>query len=216
MQVIGATVLFAGLTAAGLALRKRHPFVLVGWLWFVGILVPVSSAFQVGSQAYADRFAYIPQLGLFVAGVWATCMLPRPVVRWLPHVGAAIIVLLGVCTVRQVGRWTDTVTLFEYTLRVAPANVQVLAIAGMGRARRGEYPEAIAHFREARRLVPRNAEIHLRLGDALAHAGQTAEALDQLRAAVALDPSDTIARRDLVAVLANCGRIDEAAKLIPR
>jgi tetratricopeptide (TPR) repeat protein len=214
-QILSASLLLAGCTVLCLALRKRQPSLLIGWLWFLGILVPVSSVFQVGAQAYADRFTYVPQLGLFWAVVWMACALPRPVVRWMPQVAATAVVVLALCTLRQVGYWTDTATLFEYTLRVTPRNGIALAIAGMGRSRQGDYPEAIAYFREAGRFLPSNAEIRWRLGEALTHTGENAEALHHLRAAVALDPRDETARRNLVVLLVNQGLVDEAAKLIP-
>jgi hypothetical protein len=214
-QILSASLLLAGCAALCVALRRRQPFLLVGWLWFLGILVPVSSVFQVGIQAYADRFTYIPQLGIYWAIVWMACALPLPVARWMPQVAAAAVAVLALCTLRQVGYWTDTTTLFEYTLRVTPQNGIAHAIAGMGRSRQGDFPEAIAHFRAAGRFLPANAEIHSRLGEVLTHTGENAEALHQLRAAVALDPRDEAARRNLVALLVNQGQIEEAAQFIP-
>jgi Flp pilus assembly protein TadD len=180
------------------------------------VLVPVTSVFQVGSQAMADRFSYIPQLGIFWAVVWSVRHLPAPAVRWSPLAATAAVLALSVCTVRQVGRWTDTATLFTYTARVTPGNGIAHAIAGMGQVKRGDYPQAIAQYREAARLMPRNAELRCLLGEALTHTGETEAAIAQLRVAVALDAKDEHARRNLVAMLAQHGRMAEAAQFLPR
>jgi tetratricopeptide (TPR) repeat protein len=214
-EVIGSLAILGAVTAVLFGLRKRMPFLLMGWLWFLGVLVPVTSVFQIGSQAYADRFAYIPELGLFWAVVWSVKMLPRPALRWCLAGAAAVIVALSMLTVRQVGYWTDSVTLFEYDISVTEDNGVAQAVAGMGCVRRGEYPRAIAHYREAKRLMPWMAEVRSLLAEALTHTGQNDEALEQLRAAVALDPTDKHARRNLVAMLVNKGRMAEAAKIIP-
>jgi len=214
-QVMGSLTLLLLLTAIFIVLRKRFPFLLVGWLWFLGILVPVSSIFQVGSQAYADRFAYIPELGIFWAVVWTARTFPRPAVRWQFAAATAVIALLASVTLTQVGYWTDSVTLFERTLVVTPPNGVAHSLAGMGWVRRGDYPHAIAHYREAERLMPRTAEIHSLLAEALTHTGANEEALHELRAAVALDPTDAHARRNLITLLVNQGHMAEARKLLP-
>ena len=214
--VAGSAVLLAALTLAAWMLRKRLPHLLCGWLWFLGVLVPVTSIFQVGSQAMADRFAYIPQLGIFWAVVWSVRALPRPALRWAPLAATAAMLALAVCTVRQVRFWTDTATLFDHTVSVTRDNGIARAIAGMGHKKRGEFPEAIAHYREAARLMPRNAEVRCLLGEALAHTGETDAAIAQLRNAVMLDPKDEHARRNLVAMLAQHGRLAEAAQFLPR
>lgn len=219
-QVLGALALLAGLSVLFFALRRRRPFLLVGWLWFLGILVPVSSIFQVGSQAYADRFTYIPQLGIFWGLVWTVRAFARPLTarfttRLLPLAAGAALALLAFLTVHQVGYWKDTSTLFEHDLAVTPNNGVAQAIAGMGWARRRDYPQAIAHYREAQRLLPYTGEIRALLAEALSHTGETAEATNQLRAAVALDPTNDHARRNLITMLINQGHLQEAGKLVP-
>jgi tetratricopeptide (TPR) repeat protein len=216
VEVASSAMVLIALTLAAWVLRKRAPYVLCGWLWFLGVLVPVTSVCQVGSQAMADRFSYIPQLGIFWAIVWALRELPRPALRWAPLGAAAAVVALSLCTLRQVGFWTDTATLFEHTVSVTRENAVGHAIAGMGYAKREEYPRAIDHYREAARLMPRNAEVCWLLGESLNRHGQTEEAIAQFRRAVALDPKDNHARRNLVAILAQNGRVGEAAEFLPR
>jgi hypothetical protein len=215
-EVIGCLAFLGAVTTIFFVLRKRMPFLLIGWLWFLGVLVPVTSVFQIGSQAYADRFAYIPELGLFWAIVWSVKMLPRPALRCALAAGAVVVVVLSMLTIRQVTYWTDSVTLFEYDISVTKDNGVAQAVAGMGCVRRGEYPRAIAHYREAERLMPWMGEVHSLLAEALTHTGETDEAIRQLRAAVALDPTDNHARRNLVTMLVNKGRMAEAAKFIPQ
>ena len=214
-EVMSCLAFLGAVTAILFVLRKRMPFLLVGWLWFLGVLVPVTSVFQIGSQAYADRFAYIPELGLFWAIVWSVKSLPRPALRWSLAAGAAVIIVLSMLTVRQVSYWTDSVTLFEYDISVTEDNGVAQAVAGMGSVRRGDYPRAIAHYREAERLMPWMAEVHSLHAEALTHTGETDEALRQLRAAVALDPADNHARHNLVTLLVNKGRMAEAAQFLP-
>ena len=216
VAVLGSAALLGAITLAAWRLRQRQPQALVGWLWFLGVLAPVTSVFQVGSQAMADRFAYVPQLGIFWAVVWSARALPRPALRWTPFAAAAAALALAVCTVRQVGFWTDTASLFDYTVRVTSDNGIARALAGMGHVKRGEYPQAVANYREAARLMPRNGEVRCLLGEALTHTGETDAAIAQLRHAVALDPQDGHARRNLVALLAQHGRLAEAAQFLPR
>ena len=216
LAVAASAMLLVALTFVAWQWRKTHPQLLVGWLWFLGVLVPVTSIFQVGSQAMADRFVYIPQLGIFWAVVWTVRALPCPVRRWMALTAATVVVTLAVCTVRQVAIWTDTASLFDHTVSVTRDNGIARAIAGMGHVKRGEYAEAIAHYQEAARLMPRNAEVRCLLGEALTHTGETEAAIAQLRNAVALDPKDEHARRNLVALLAQHGRMAEAAQFLPR
>jgi hypothetical protein len=215
-EIVPAILVLAAVTSVVFALRRRVPAALIGWLWFLGILVPVSSVFQVGSQAYADRFCYVPQLGIFGALVWSLKALPRPSTVWLrPAVGLAA-AILSLLTVRQVGYWMDTATLFEHTLRVTGPNGMASAVAGMGYARHGDFPAAIAHYRDAQKQMPRSADLRGLLGSALARNGQTTEAIHQMSASIALEPRDERVRKNLVALLVQEGRVEEAARLIPR
>ena len=215
-EILPAALLLAGVTIAVWMLRRRVPAVLVGWLWFLGVLVPVSSVCQVGSQAYADRFCYVPQLGIFWALVWSAKSLPRPALLWLRPAVAAAAVLLATLTVRQAALWRDGTTLFEHTLRVTGPNGIASAIAGLSRARRGEYPAAIAHYRAAEKLMPRSADLRGLLGAALARNGQSAAAIEQWFIALALEPRDERVRKNLVTLLVQSGRVEDAASLIPR
>jgi tetratricopeptide (TPR) repeat protein len=216
VEVAASAMVLIALSLVAWLLRKRAPFVVCGWLWFLGILVPVTSVCQVGSQAMADRFSYIPQLGIFWAVVWSLRELPRPALRWAPVSAAAAILVLSCYTFRQLGFWSDTATLFERTVSVTHENAVAHAIAGMGYAKRGEYPAAITHYRAAAHFMPRNAEVRWLMGEALERSGNTEAAIVQFRNAVTLDPKDDHARRNLVAILAMNGRTAEAEQYLPR
>ncbi|HEV7921441.1 MAG TPA: hypothetical protein VGR02_11695 [Thermoanaerobaculia bacterium] len=117
---LGALALLAILTAAAWALRKRAPYLLMGWLWYLGTLVPVIGIVQIGAQSMADRYTYFPYIGLFIAIVWGIHDLaPRPVAA---YVGAAIVAVLALLAWQQTRYWQSTETLFEHTLAVTGPN----------------------------------------------------------------------------------------------
>jgi hypothetical protein len=195
-----ALALLGGITFAAWRARRERPFALVGWLWFLGILVPVIGLVQVGSQARADRFTYLPQIGIFMAVVWSvagwSAAWPRQARAW----GfGAVAMALGFVTMRQVGFWENGATLFERTAAVTKDNVVAYANAGFARARYGDYARAIEHYRAALRLSPGNAETWNNLGSALAHEGRDTEAIEVFEHALALAPGFAEARQNLAA-----------------
>lgn len=215
-EMLSPALLIGGVTLGAFALRRRVPAVLAGWLWFLGVLVPVSGIFQVGPQAYADRFCYIPQLGIFWAFVWTARALPAVTAAPARLAAGGAALALAALTFRQAGYWRDTAALFEHSLRVTGPNGVACALAGMGRARRGDHATAIAHYGTAQQHLPRSADIRGLLGAALARHGQTAEAIAEFRASLALEPRDEQVRRNLVTLLVQEGRAVEAARLLPR
>jgi hypothetical protein len=126
LRVAGAALGLLLLTTAALRLGKRAPYLPVGWLWFLGTFVPVIGIVQVGSQSAADRYTYIPTIGLYIAIIWGAADLAR---RWraprgLVTAGAAAV--LGACallSIRQIGYWRNSVTLFQHTLELDPPNL---------------------------------------------------------------------------------------------
>ncbi len=161
--------------------RCRRPWLLVGALWFLGMLVPVSGIVQVGRQGWADRYSYLPTIGLAIAFVWtlgeiaALWPLLRPTIRGLTT-GACIV--LAFATSWQVARWKDSETLFAHTARVVPGNVT--ALVGLGNAYMKEgnrAQEALVPFREALALEPGNFEARDRLAIVLEQLGRFEEAL---------------------------------------
>jgi Flp pilus assembly protein TadD len=213
-----AEVLLAGLFLAGISAlvfmqRRRQPFMLVGWLWFVGTLVPVIQLIQAGPVAMADRFTYVPSVGLLVLIIWGAHELTR---GWRHHAmvlapaGTAAVVLCMALTRHQLGYWRDSETLFQHALKVTQNNCLAHKTIGDVLLKKGQTDEAISQFREAIRLNPDYPEAHDNLGNALFIKGRTDEAISQFREAIRLKPDYADAHNNLGAALCNTGKIDEA------
>lgn len=136
---------------------RRYPYLLVGWLWFLGTLVPVIGLVQVGAQAMADRYTYIPLIGLFIMAAWGMADLAA---RWrsprflLPLVAVIMIVVYGTAARFQVGHWRNAVSLFQHTLSVTQNNLLIQGALGEALYFRGEVDQSLVHFQEAIRLDP--------------------------------------------------------------
>jgi Flp pilus assembly protein TadD len=209
----GAALVLVGGCAAAIALRRRAPYAIVGWLWFVGALVPVIGLVQAGSQAMADRFSYFPLIGLFVVAAWTghdvlrRWPLPRPVLV----AGAAILVgALGCSTFNQVTYWQSSTELFDHALAVTQGNWLAHNNLGDVLLRKGNIEEATAHFRESLRIEPDDARARFNLGVALGVQHQTEAAIEQYEEAARLDPSDARTHNNLGLALLATGRIEEA------
>jgi len=211
-------VLLAGGLLAGISLflwwrRQRQPYSLMGWLWFLGTLVPVIQLVQTGDHAMADRYAYIPSLGVLIMVVWGVGELTG---QWrYQAVGLSIagLVVLGSCVVltrQQLGYWQDSETLFRHTLAVTEKNYVAHNNLGTFFGGTGQIDRAISEYREAIRLKPNMAQTHYNLAHALARKGQFDEALVQYQEAIRLKPDYTEAHNNLGIALDNRGRFDEA------
>ena len=205
-----AVVLLLILTALAWWQRKERPYFLMGWLWFLGVLVPVLGLVQVGSQARADRFTYMPQLGLFVAVVWFVKAQWGQHVRALRLVATAVLVACALATARQVTYWMDGTTLFERTIAVTRDNACAYANAGLHRLRDGDPVAAIQHFQMSLKLQPEQSMIWREFGAALLQIEKPKEAITSLRTALHYDPADFGARYKLGVALQEGGATDEA------
>jgi protein O-mannosyl-transferase len=189
----GALLVLLALTAFALACARRTPAVLVGWLWFLGTLVPVLGLLYNGRQGMADRYAYIPHIGLFVAVVWLVADLPlwraAPPRRAAAVAIATILLLLGGATAWQTRVWANDRTFWGYAVRANPDSfIAHQALGGILQAE-GKPREAIALYRRALRIRPDLPKMHLALGRLLARTGQLGPAAAELRKGLALDPS---------------------------
>jgi Flp pilus assembly protein TadD len=156
-HVAVALLVLVGISLAVLAARRKHPYLLVGWLWYVGMLVPVIGLVQVGGQAMADRYTYLTQIGLCVALAWGVANVAGswPYHRWLlPVSSSLVVVILMGCAWRQTGYWRDSESLWTHTLACtsnnAVAHNNLGIVLGMG----GLIEEAIPHFQEALKIRP--------------------------------------------------------------
>jgi tetratricopeptide (TPR) repeat protein len=214
-KAIAAAALLAGLTLVAVLAARRAPYLAVGWLWYLGTLVPVIGVLQVGMQGMADRYTYLPSIGLYLATVWGGADLVRrrlPVARRLAVAATGLLLLLGLLTVAtrvQAATWRDPVTLFRHALAVEDSYLAHTNLAEELRGR-GDRAGALAHYRAALALEPRNAQAHAALGGALRSWGQPAAALPHLAAALALEPRDERARITLAMAWDDLGRPDRA------
>ncbi len=212
-QIIGAALLLIGITAFCFFQRKIRPYLIVGWLWFLGTLVPVIGLVQVGGQTMADRYFYIPSIGLFIAIVFGLADIAerRRVAPWL-GAGIANVVLLVLATLTnaQIHQWNDSFTLFKHALAVAPPSVAIEQSLGYAMQRSGRLDEAAAHFEKALQIRPDDYMSLLYLGVVRFYQGRVPEAMEYAQAAIRSQPDSAKAHNLLGMVLANQNR-NEAA-----
>ena len=179
LTVAGACLLILAVTGLAVWQRHRRPWLLVGWLWFLGMLVPVIGLVQVGLQAIADRYTYLPILGVQIALLWTLRdLMQRPVWQWLMPV-AIVLVLAGSAarTWNQLAVWQNPHTLHEHALAVTRRNYLAESYLGTTFMNENRYAEAVAHFRRAIEFKPDYLAARYRLGVALEKMGQTDEAM---------------------------------------
>jgi protein O-mannosyl-transferase len=212
-SVAGSILGLLAISVVVLWAARRRPYLAVGWLWYLGTLVPVIGLVQVGSQARADRYTYLPFIGLFLMVAWG---IPELLVRW-PHrdlaLGIAASLVIGACTVSartQVQYWQNSFALVSRALDVTTGNFHAHNYMGTFLEDQGKFDEALAHYREAVRLKPDYAEAHTNLGAVLAHEGRDAESVAEYNEALRLKPDDAIAHTNLGLLLQSQGREDDA------
>ena len=211
--VLVAIPVLAAITAFVLILRRSQPYLLVGWFWYLGTLLPVIGLIQVGPQARADRFTYVPQIGILLMVVWGLYelarRLPNPRVVLAPLASLAV----AACTIismRQVHIWSDSVTLWEHTLRLTRDNGIAHYNLGVQFVGTGRVDDGIRHLREAVRLEPRYAIAHNRLALAIDSKGHTPEVTKLLADVVKILPTSSDAYANLGISLAKDGKNAEA------
>jgi tetratricopeptide (TPR) repeat protein len=193
---------------------KQKPYLAVGWLWFLGTLVPVIGFVQAGLwPKMADRWAYVPFIGLYIMFVWGTSDLVlqlRSNKLVVPVGSAMIILLLSAVTWMQTEYWENSYTIFEHALKVTENNA--LAHNNMGNimAKQGKMPEAVDHYSEALRIDPYSADTHNNMGYALMSEGNLDKAIAHYLKALHIDPDCVEAHNNLGAVLINKMRFNEA------
>ncbi|PYJ11908.1 MAG: hypothetical protein DMF06_01220 [Verrucomicrobia bacterium] len=211
----GALVVLGAITAVALRGARDRPYLIVGWLWFLGMLVPVIGLVRAGDQAIADHFTYFPLIGLFIALVFGLADLAR---TWrsgrisIATMAAVIIALLAFLTAVQVSRWRDSETLYGYILSVNPDNAVVQNNLGSALGQRGKHAEAIPHFAEAVRIRPNYFDALANWGQALLDQGKAAEAVGFFQQALVLKPDSGKTHWQLGVVLENLRKHDEATQ----
>jgi tetratricopeptide (TPR) repeat protein len=213
LQASLGAALLAGVTVAAWRLRERAPYVLVGWLWFAGTLLPVSGVIQFGGQSMADRYSYIPHIGLLVALVWGAADLVGRL--RIPQAAAAVVaaLLLVVLAARssdQRAYWRDSVALFERAIAVAPGNYMAHNNLGVVLEARGQRDEAAAHYAAAVRFNPTWPEAQNNLGITYAWRGDYAGARRHFGEALRIRPGFARAQNNMATAFAREGNLDAA------
>jgi protein O-mannosyl-transferase len=222
--VAGSALLVLGVTAAAVWQARRRPYLIVGWLWFLGMLVPVSGLVQAHVQSMADRFAYVPVIGVLVMVVWGAAEWTGRGRKWLrgyEGFGLATLALAGcvVLTSLQLRHWRDSVTLLQRAVRVEPDNFVARLMLGNALFERRQLEGAAREYQAALRLRSDYPEAWLRAGVALIEQGRPAEAMPYLTKASELAPAWPEPQRRLALAWLRQGRMKEARaayqKLVP-
>ncbi len=212
-EVIDCLLLLVAITVAAWLLRRKQPFLLMGWLWFAGMLVPVAGVMQTGGQASADRYTYLPQIGLCIACAWLAADWAGEIpVRRNLMAGAAVVVLgaLAVAGFRQVAYWRSTETLFYHSVACTANNSTAYDNIGDDMLRHGQIRQAVIDYGEASRANFTDQEAHNDLGFAYYHEGYVNEAVAELNIALKLNPFYSEAHNNLGYILTQLGRAEEA------
>ena len=212
-QPAAAGLLLAGLTFAAALWRKQYPYLLAGWLWYLGMLVPVIGLVQVGGQAMADRYTYLPQIGLAIALVWAGTDACRRRPAWrrpLAVASALVLAALMACAWRQTAYWRDSETLWTRDLDCAGENARGLNSLGTALRQQGRIDEALVRYEKALKLDPANADAHNNLGSILQDRGRFDEAAFHYEQTLKTRPRCAEAHANLGVLACQQGRIDEA------
>lgn len=211
-----STVLLAAITVLTFLQRRCRPYLIVGWLWYLGTLVPVIGIVKVGSQAMADRYTYIPLIGLFIMAVWGIKDLLDGY-RWKNRVwivsSGVVIAVFVFLTQIQVGYWKDSNSLLSHTLRHTERNFIVHELLGHDMAKAGNYKVAEQHFREAIRIKPTFKNALNGLGYIMMIQGQQEEAGRLFEKVLQVDPAFAPALKNLGDVRMRQGRVDGALLL---
>ena len=209
-EVGGALVLLAGVTVIAIGSAGKRPYLVVGWLWYVGTLVPVIGLVQIGSHALADRYTYVPLIGIFVMAVWGVGEgVAEGRWRWGWVSFWVLAGCLG-CSWVQVRYWRNSIVLFEHTLAVTKGNALAHNNLGSALFQAGRVGEAVGHYEEALRLKPDFPEAHNNMGIALFQQNQVPEAIGHLEQVLQLEPGDADAHYNLGKGLLQLGRAAEA------
>lgn len=212
-HVMLAGGLLTAITICVLLLIKSRPCLALGWFWFLGTLVPVIGLVQVGSQGMADRYTYLPLIGIFVAAVYSIQHFASAVRLRRVFVGGGCGLMLAAClyaTYQQLKYWQDSETLFRRTVAVTTNNATAHAVLGFALAAKGSKTEARQEFQTALAIKPALHDVHNDLAVLYQSLGNAAEALQHYQEAIRLSPNNPIYRANRGQLLAHLGRFDEA------
>ncbi|MGD0349572.1 MAG: tetratricopeptide repeat protein [Verrucomicrobiota bacterium] len=212
-EVALSFLLLVLVSALALSWRHKRPWLLVGWLWYLGMLVPVIGLVQAGRQAHADRYTYLPQIGLYVMITWAASdwVAGRRYGRLgLGSAAAAMLVALILGAGTQVSYWSNSRALWEHTLAVSGDTELAHNNLGTALVQQGQLNEAITQFLQALKINPDYALARINLGNAFRQSGKVDEAIAQYQLALNSNPDSDAAHNNLGIALVQIGKVDEA------
>lgn len=214
-QVLGAVLIVVAITMLVIRATKRFPYLLVGWLWYLGTLVPVIGFVQVALQARADRYTYIPLIGLFIMAAW---WIPELLERWryrdrvLAVSSSLILTCLFIATWTQVGYWRDSLTLYDHTIKITDDNYVAYGNRGYTYAALGNYQQAIVDYDRTIEICPKYAINYFNRGTAYAVLGDPEQAIANFDKAIEIDPKFVDAYRTRAATYLRLGNYDQGFK----
>jgi tetratricopeptide (TPR) repeat protein len=214
-EIISSLLLLICVTAVVIALRKRRPYLITGWLWYLGMLVPVIGLVQVGWQGRADRYTYLPQIGLYIAVTWAVTDLTTLWRHQRTILSVAALLAIAVLSWRawiQTWYWRDSETLFKHALAVTTNNDVAENNLGIEYLRQGSVDGAISLLQAAVDLRPDNSPAHENLAKALLQKGKVADALIHYRKLLELQPDNIEVHNIVGTVLIQQGRIRDGVE----
>jgi tetratricopeptide (TPR) repeat protein len=211
LEVTAAAGFLAAVTLLAIWVARRVPYILVGWLWYLVTLLPVIGLIQVGFQSMADRYTYIPSIGLFISVTWGAADLVKNtrLHKFLFIPATAVLMACLVMTWRQLGYWQNSITLFNHALAVTTANYVAHNTLGDVLLRDQKVEEAKRHYLEAIRIKPDYDDPHRNLGDALMRQNRIEEAIGHYAAAVQIAPDSIVNRSSLGDAFIQEGKISE-------
>lgn len=215
--VLGAALALAAVTFLVIRKMNRFPYLGVGWLWYLGTLLPVIGLFQAGAQEMADRFSYVPMIGILIMVAWG---IPDSLKNWGRRKtalgvlsGIAVLACAGL-TWAQVQLWRDSITLFSHTLKVTTGNFIAHNNMGTALSDQGKTEEAIAHYESALRIAPKYAKAWINLGIAYEESDRNAKAIEAYQQAQRLNPNDAEAWNSLGSAYGKSGQTAKAIEAI--
>jgi protein O-mannosyl-transferase len=212
-QVVGAGTLLVSLSFFLVRWGRKYPYLPVGWFWYLGTLFPVIGLVKISDFAMADRYTYVPLIGIFIiiaCGATELVAKWRHAKIWLAASSTVVLAILMAMTWKQAGYWKNSITLFEHAQKVTINNYLTHTNLGVALYEEGRTEEAIDHYLEVLRMEPEYAKAHYNLGLALNKQGHTDKAIEQYLQALRIKPDYADAHYNLGNALAKQGRTEEA------
>jgi len=212
-QVIGSLFILILFSGAAFWAGRRYPYIAVGWFWFLITLIPVIGLIQVGNQSMADRYSYIPAIGLFIVVAWGSSDLTKGLLYRsgiLALLAGAVVIASAALTWQQLGCWRDSISLYKHTLQVTTGNYLINTNLGAAYQSKGDLDAAIKEYQMALNAKPNFMDAHNNMGVAFAAKGDLNAAIKEYQVALRLSPNDLDAHTNLGNALAGEGMMDAA------